>query len=283
MINDLTNPPNDSVPAFHVVAPSIPSYGFSPAPVKPGFGPIEAGHAFNELMLQLNYTRYVIQGGDLGGYILRYQASSHPETVVSVLCNFWIEPPNQTDIARHAQNQTRAEENSWFDFLNTLATKGFMHLYTQKTAPLQAGFAMTDSPIGFTMWIYQVMAGLAPTPYSWRLDEIITWSMMYLIQGPYSAMRFYKEFAAEGAFVGATSFGELPYVHVPVGVIKGGLDVGYYVPLDWAQRRGNITAWYVHDEGVHLAAYQTPESLLSDIWKFFGDPATSGTKEFHTE
>src|SRR6478735_8409004 len=39
IIGNLTNPPNSSVPAFHVVAPSIPGFGFSPAPTQPGFGP----------------------------------------------------------------------------------------------------------------------------------------------------------------------------------------------------------------------------------------------------
>ena len=49
VMSSLTNPPNDSVPAFHVVAPSLPGYGFSPAPVKPGMGTgtIEAAHALN--------------------------------------------------------------------------------------------------------------------------------------------------------------------------------------------------------------------------------------------
>jgi pimeloyl-ACP methyl ester carboxylesterase len=100
IISSLTNPPNNSVPAFHVVAPSLPGFGFSPVPVKPGMGPIEAAHAFNALMHQLSYPRYAIQGGDLGGIILRYQAGLFPESVVSILSNFWIISPNATDIAR---------------------------------------------------------------------------------------------------------------------------------------------------------------------------------------
>ena len=59
-------------------------------------GSIETAHTFNALMHQLNYPRYVIQGGDLGGITLRYQASLFPESVVSILSNFWIIPPNAT-------------------------------------------------------------------------------------------------------------------------------------------------------------------------------------------
>ena len=93
IIGNLTHPPNASVPAFHVVAPSIPGFGFLPAPQHPIFGPVEALHALNELMGQLGYTKYVIQGGDLGGVIgviLRYQAQLFPQRVVSALSNFWI-------------------------------------------------------------------------------------------------------------------------------------------------------------------------------------------------
>lgn len=39
----LLNPSTDNAPAFHVVAPSLPGYGFSEAPKKTGFGPKEMG------------------------------------------------------------------------------------------------------------------------------------------------------------------------------------------------------------------------------------------------
>lgn len=72
IIDGLTNPPNNSLPAFHVVAPSIPGFTFSPTPKVPGFGPREVGQTFNALMLQPNYSKYVIQGGDFGGVNLRF-------------------------------------------------------------------------------------------------------------------------------------------------------------------------------------------------------------------
>lgn len=54
---------NGSKPvAFHVVAPSLPGYGFSSAPKQPGFGIKEVVATVNELMIKLNYKRYVAQG-----------------------------------------------------------------------------------------------------------------------------------------------------------------------------------------------------------------------------
>jgi pimeloyl-ACP methyl ester carboxylesterase len=50
--------------AFHVVAPSIPGYGFSSAPTKLGFGIVDTCHKFHALMLALGYGGgYVAQGG----------------------------------------------------------------------------------------------------------------------------------------------------------------------------------------------------------------------------
>ena len=48
--------------AFHVVAPSLPGYGFSAAPTKPGFGIKAMAATMNELMLRLGYKSYVAQG-----------------------------------------------------------------------------------------------------------------------------------------------------------------------------------------------------------------------------
>ena len=58
--------------------------------------------------------------------------------------------------------------------------------------PLQLAVGMTDNPLGFATWIYDRMVRIVQH-YNWAFDEIITWSMMYYIQGPYGGSRFYKE------------------------------------------------------------------------------------------
>src|ERR1700753_4334317 len=66
IIEPLVNPPDATLPAFHVFAPSIPGYSFSPSPTRTGMGYREAGHKFHALMKRLGYDKYVIQGGDAG-------------------------------------------------------------------------------------------------------------------------------------------------------------------------------------------------------------------------
>jgi len=196
ILDGLLNPPSPSSPAFHVVAPSIPGFAFSPAPQKPGWGARESGYAFHALMQQLNYTRYVIQGGDFGGVILRYMAGDNPTSVASVLSNFWTIPPNVTDLQRYSEGLTTADENTTINNIEDFYNNYSGYRLIQETKPLQVAVGMTDSPVGFAMWIYYLMREVVDA-YFFSPEEIITWTMMYYIQGPYGGMRLYKEILRE--------------------------------------------------------------------------------------
>jgi pimeloyl-ACP methyl ester carboxylesterase len=188
----LLNPPSPSDPAFHVVAPSIPGFGFSPAPRRSGFGLIETGAAFNELMHQLGYGRYVVQGGDFGSHTSRYMGAMFPESVVSILANLWGAHPNASDLERFQQNLTSPEEASFIK--SDEASAPFVEAFwgIQRAVPLQIGMLLGDSPVGNVAWPYLGMVGMTPG-YNWPVEEIITWAMMLYIQGPYGSVRIYKE------------------------------------------------------------------------------------------
>ncbi|KAJ4318203.1 hypothetical protein N0V84_006959 [Fusarium piperis] len=280
IIGNLTNPHNASVPVFHVVAPSIPGFGFSPAPRRPGFGPVETAHAFNELMLQLGYSKYVIQGGDFGGVTLRYQAHLFPEHVVSALSNFWVIQPDESDMRRLAEGLATPDEVAYINILETYINYNSGYRMMQSTEPLTLVFGMTDSPLGNAMWMYDLMTKVIdPAIMAWTPEEIITWSMMYYIQGPYGGMRFYKEVLNDGGFSGL-DFGTLPLVEVPVAISQFPYDICYRMPLDWAKRGGNVVKRTVNHHGGHFAAYEVPGLLLNDIWSWFGDEEVSGTSVF---
>ena len=56
---------------FHVVAPSLPGYGFSTCPDQAGFTNERDAEAVHKVMVELGYQRYVVQGGDWGSDIAR--------------------------------------------------------------------------------------------------------------------------------------------------------------------------------------------------------------------
>lgn len=217
IISNLTHPASPTDPAFHVVAPSLPGYGFSPAPSSPGLNILEIGRAFNSLMAQLSYPRYVVVGGDLGAFILRQMAGNYPDNVISVLSNFWIVVANTTDLARYGAGTTSAEENVTIQVQQNYDQHRSGYRFMMQTIPLQVMIGLTDSPLGNAMFNYNLMFA-AVDRYVWTPAEIITWSMMYYIQGPYGAARLYKEAFAEGLFTAFSNGNAYPFVTQPVAV-----------------------------------------------------------------
>ena len=51
-------------PAFNIVAPSLPNFGFSEGVKKRGFAIAQYAEVCHKLMLKLGYPQYVTQGGD---------------------------------------------------------------------------------------------------------------------------------------------------------------------------------------------------------------------------
>lgn len=62
----LANSKGECEPAFHVVAPSLPNFGFSEGTKQRGFGLSQYAETLHKLMHTLGYDEYVTQGGDWG-------------------------------------------------------------------------------------------------------------------------------------------------------------------------------------------------------------------------
>lgn len=73
--------------SFDVVIPSLPGYGFSGKPTKPGWNPVTIAKAWATLMQRLGYTKYVAQGGDWGNAISEVMALQQPPGLVGIHTN----------------------------------------------------------------------------------------------------------------------------------------------------------------------------------------------------
>ena len=84
--------------AFHVVAASMPGYGFSDKPRAPGFGLEQIAEVNASLMARLGYERYGIQGGDWGSLVSQCHAFNHPERAIGLHINMATAgPPSGVD------------------------------------------------------------------------------------------------------------------------------------------------------------------------------------------
>jgi len=78
---------------FHVIAPSIPGYGFSEAPKRGHFECVDAAEVFHDLMIQLGYNKYYCQGGDWGAIICKIIAMKFGQQCLGIHVNMCIAPP----------------------------------------------------------------------------------------------------------------------------------------------------------------------------------------------
>src|SRR5215207_8642526 len=86
----------DPADAFHVVAPSLPGYGFSEPTRTTGWDVGRIARAFVELMARLGYESYGAQGGDWGAQIATRIGALDPEHCVGLHLNMPLaDPPKE--------------------------------------------------------------------------------------------------------------------------------------------------------------------------------------------
>lgn len=78
----------DPLDAFDVAVPSLPGFGFSQALAHEGIGPRAVADLWATLMARLGYTRYGLQGGDLGAGVSTWLARHYPEHVTGLHLNY---------------------------------------------------------------------------------------------------------------------------------------------------------------------------------------------------
>src|ERR1700739_703200 len=138
--------------AFHVVAPSLPGYGFSDKPAARGWGISHIARAWGELMNRLGYAGYVAQGGDWGAGVTTWMAKQHVEGLKAVHLNLPIlfPPP--------LQGQPSPEEKAALAGLTAYGESGSGYARIQGTRPQTLGYSLADSPVGQAAWIFEKLS-----------------------------------------------------------------------------------------------------------------------------
>jgi len=70
---------------YDLIIPSLPGYGYSDAPVRPGMSPSQIARIMQNLMQRLGYNSYVVCGGDWGSIIGTSMAQLYPSQVQGLL------------------------------------------------------------------------------------------------------------------------------------------------------------------------------------------------------
>jgi microsomal epoxide hydrolase len=265
VIGPLTDPPahgGSAADAFHVVAISLPGFGFSGKPREPGFSPERMGRIIATLMARLGYERYGLQGGDWGGIISRLVAINDAPHVAGLHLNFCIAGAapgsNPNDGVTPAELALMEERQAYM--VNERA-----YQQIQGTKPQTLGYGLTDSPAGLAAWIVEKFRAWSDSggdvERSFTKDELLTnISIYWFTNTATSSARIYYE--------NRVAPGNSRRVDVPTACAIFPKEITV-PPRRWVEARYNLTQWTVMPRGGHFAAMEEPELLVQDVRQFF--------------
>lgn len=259
-------------PSYHVVAPSLPNFGFSGKVAKPGFGIRQYAQACHALMRQLGYDRYVTQGGDWGFAITGSMGVQYPGQVLASHMNMVGASAAPTlaghpaQFVKHAVLPYSEAERAGLERTRWFREEGMGYNIEQSTRPHTLGFALADSPVALLAWVYEKLHDWTDG-YPWTDDEVLTWISIYAFStaGPDSSVRIYYERRRESL----SSPGPTCSDKVPLGLSYFPGDL-MLPPNTWGRTLGPVVFEKRHEDGGHFAAYERPEQLVDDLSAMFG-------------
>jgi len=246
----------DAADAFHVVAPSLPGFGFSDKPTETGWTVEKIAETWAALMALLGYDRYLAQGGDWGSAVTGAIGFLDTDHCEGIHLNMpWVGPdPATMDDLTENEKDGIAALTHYQDWDSGYSKQ-------QSTRPQTVGYGLVDSPAGQAAWILEKF-------WSWcdhdghpedvlTRDELLDNVMMYWLPatGTSSARIYWESFGK----------GRRDQVHLPMG--------GSIFPKEimrpsrrWAEQRfTNIVHWNRLSKGGHFAAFEQPESYLDEV------------------
>ena len=261
LIEPLTHPTDSHSPAFDVVIPSLPGFGFSGPTTTRGWGPQHMAKALVVLMDRLGYSRYGIQGGDWGSLIARDIAYQAPAHVIGLHLNLIaVDPPNPEAVA-----QMSDAERKRYSFFDQPESSFF---FLQAAEPQTLAYALTDSPVGWLAWMIGKFQLLTDNNGDFLTavdrDAFLTDVTLYWATDTVgSALRIYREHRLTREDAAPS-----PRLETPVAYADFPREVAV-PPFRWITLTYNVVQKTEMPKGGHFAALEQPDLLLNDIRKFF--------------
>jgi len=277
IIEPLTNPTvhgGTAADAFHLVIPSLPGYGFSGKPTKPGWNPVSIAKAWATLMQRLGYKKYVAQGGDWGNAVSEVMALQQPPGLLGIHTNMAATVPPDISRALSAGGPPPAglsadEKHAW-DQLDDFFKNGLGYALEMNNRP-QTLYGIVDSPVGLAGWIldhdirsYQMIARVFDgTPEGLSRDDVLDNITLYwLTNTAISSARLYWDTAHN---LPPGGFFDVRGIKIPVAVSAFAEEI-YQAPKSWAEKAYPKLIHYGRlPKGTHFAAWEQPDLFVGEM------------------
>jgi pimeloyl-ACP methyl ester carboxylesterase len=266
----LTDPAAHGIdgPAFDLIIPSLPGYGFSERPRRGAANYRYVAELWHRLMTELNYDRYGVGGGDFGAGVATLMALDRPESIIGVhLTTLELAPyvsPGSRALSP-AENSYLATSDLWWK-----SEGGYKSI--QSTKPQTLGYSLNDSPAGLAAWIAEKWRSWSDSrgDLESRIprDFLLTLVTLYWVTGTItSSMRDYFDNRWHGITLGPDDF-----VRCPTAIANFTSQYAFEgdPPREWAERLYRVSRWTPMERGGHFAAIEEPVAVARDIAAFFG-------------
>jgi microsomal epoxide hydrolase len=249
---------------FSLVIPSLPGFGFSSQPTKNPVGPVSTARIWHTLMTErLGYTRYGVQGGDLGCIVSTQLAYLFPGDVVGLHLNL-VPPPSKP------QDHQSDEERAWYKAAQEFRTRELDYFQEQAHKPSTLAFVLNDNPVGTAAWMFEKFkiwsdSGSDFSP-AFTIDQLLTNLMIYLTTDSIaSSIWFYR------GLIDETRGKSFPgRIHAPTAVADFPNDLLNGRPPKSLIASGyNLVRYTRMPRGGHFAAFEQPELFCDDVADFF--------------
>jgi pimeloyl-ACP methyl ester carboxylesterase len=270
----LTDPEAHGIegPAFDLVIPSLPGYGFSPRPARTGVTARFTAGLWHQLMRGLGYERYGAHGGDWGASVSTFMALDDPRPLAGLhLVNLDNEPyigPGSAPLT-DAERAYLADFGRWLDEEHDYAR-------IQSTKPQTVAYGLNDSPAGLAAWIVEKWRAWADTggdvEQRFSRDFLLTVLTLYWATATIAtSMRDYHD----NRWSPEMTIGPEDFVGVPTAfaVFAANFAPEGVPPREWVQRLYDVRRWTPMPSGGHFPAVEEPELLARDIAAFFAELA----------
>lgn len=263
LFGPLSNPREyggDPRDAFHVIAPSLPGFGFSTPLSASGWEMGRTTAAFAEIMTRLGYEKFVAQGGDIGAGVTGRLAATLPERVLATHVNSDRGALGMAGERFPLPEGLSAEELSIIETARAdwATERGYLDLQSHRPNSVATG--LSDSPVQQLAWIAEKFQSWTDPAKSAR-DSVDREQLLTLV----SLYWFTRSGSSAAQFLWETAHADLDWI-APSGVPQGWAVFNAHPLLRRIMDpQHRLEHYREYEVGGHFAAMEQPELFLDDV------------------
>ena len=249
-------------PAFHVVVPSLPGYGFSGKPTT-GWDVPRIARAWVEVMRRLGYDRFIAAGSDWGTSVSTSIALQQPERLLGL----HLVPPLVPAVPADGTALTGPERAALAE-LEERSRTASAYSAVHQTRPQTIGYSLVDSPVGLCAWMLEKV-------WTWSdhdgdlysvlsRDQVLDDITLYWLTGTgASSARLYWESIEQVSRWFTDPIEDT--ITVPTGCTVFPREVPRPSRRLAEQRFTNIVHWGEPEQGGHFGAWEQPDRFVAEV------------------